>query len=54
MNGSVKVYNVNSTYAAFNKGDDANIIVWGDDREVVKKMAESFDDDDDFKNVYNQ
>lgn len=54
VNGSVKVYNVNSTYAAFNKGDDANIIVWGDDREVVKKMAESFDDDDDFKNVYKQ
>ena len=24
---------------------------WGDDREVVKKMAESFDDDDDFKNA---
>lgn len=54
VNGSVKVYNVNSTYAAFNRGDDANIIVWGDDREVVKKMAESFDDDDDFKNVYNK
>ena len=46
-NDTVKVYKTsNNTFAAFGEGDDANIIIYGHDRDVVKRMAESFDDHD--------
>ena len=46
-NGTVKIYKAsNNTFAAFGEGDDANIIIYGHDRDVVKRMAESFDDHD--------
>ena len=46
-NDTFKTYKTsNNTFAAFGGGDDANIIIYGHDRDVVKRMAESFDDHD--------
>lgn len=46
-NDTVKIYKTsNNTFAAFGEGNDANIIIYGHDRDVVKRMAESFDDYD--------
>ena len=51
-NDTVKVYRTsNNTFAAFGKGDDANIIIHGHDQDVVKRMAKSFDDHDSFVRV---
>ena len=51
-NGTVKIYKAsNNTFAAFGEGDDANIIIYGHDRDVVKRMGESFDDHDSFVKV---
>lgn len=51
-NDTVKIYKTsNNTFAAFGEGDDANIIIYGHDRDVVKRMAESFDDHDSFIKV---
>ena len=52
VNGTVKVYETSdNTFAAFKEGDNANIIIHGNDRNVVMRMAESFDDDDGFKRL---
>ena len=51
-NGTVKIYKTsNNTFAAFGEGDDANIIIHCHDQDVVKRMAESFDDHDSFVKV---
>ena len=48
--GDVKIYKNESDrhtyYEAFKKGDDANIIIYGDDVELITKMAKSFEDKD--------
>ena len=51
-NDTVKIYKTsNNTFAAFSEGDDANIIIYGHDRDVVKRMAESFDDHDNIARI---
>lgn len=52
VNDTVKVYKTsNNTFAAFGGGDDTNIIIHGNDRDVLMRMAESFDDHDSFVRV---
>ena len=46
-NDTFKTYKTsNNTFAAFGEGNDANIIIYGHDQDVVKRMAESFDNHD--------
>lgn len=52
VNGTVKVYKTsNNTFASFGEGDDANIIIHGNDQDAITRMAESFDDHDSFIKV---
>lgn len=52
VNDTVNVYKVsNNTFVAFKEGDDANIIIYGNDQDVVMRMADSFDDHDSFQKI---
>lgn len=51
-NNTVKVYKTsNNTFAAFEDGDDANIIIYGSNQDAVMRMADSFDDHDSFQKI---